>query len=92
MIFYTDAKMGKRQFQTLQEAQAFHDSSRDGLQICIRHHDQSLPLHIKSYQRGQTCGLHICVPAMTIADRQFMSKAFTKGMLQRDMNDVVNTE
>ena len=28
---------------------------------------------------------------MTIADRQFMSKAFTKGMLQRDINDVVNT-
>ncbi len=67
VIFYTDAKMGKRQFQTLQEAQAFHDSSRDGLQICIRHHDQSLPLHIKSYKRGQTCGL--CVPAMTIGDR-----------------------
>ena len=47
VTFFMDSKKNRRQFETLPEAQDFHDRSRDGVQIAIRHYDQSLPLYTK---------------------------------------------
>ena len=90
IVYSADGLMSVRQFQTLQEAQAFHDDSRVGLHLCIKHFDHSLPLHIKTYRSGQKSGL--CVPAMTVAGRKSPHITFTKGMPQADFSDLVGTE
>ena len=90
IVYSADGRMSVRQFQTLQEAQAFHEDSQVGLHLGIKKCDHSLPLHIKTYRSGKKSGL--CIPAMTVAGRKSPQIAFTRGMQQADFSDLVRTE